>query len=139
MAEPRIPAHTFSLRFRSGILAALAIIGLGALAVSASAAINSNLTIPAGETFELGGGQEGSFTVTGRNTGPVAVEVLGRAEGAAAGAMRAVVAPGESLEATFASGEGALLRNTSNRTAAQLKLKISGDTSSLGMGYAPNR
>jgi hypothetical protein len=139
MPQPRIPAHTFALRVRPGVIAALAMIGAGALAVSASAAIRSNLTIPEGETFELGGGQQGSFTVTGRNTGPVAVEVLGKAEGAAAGVMRATVAPGASLEAAFASGEVALLRNTSASEAAQLKLRITGDTSALGMGYAANR
>lgn len=90
------------------------------------------------QTFALGGGQEGRFTVTGRNTGPVAVTVLGKAEGAATGVMRATVAPGASLEATFASGEGALLRNTSQSKTAQLKLRITGDTSALGMGYVPN-
>lgn len=128
---------------RTVTLRALAVIGavIGAVtaAISAGAAINSNLTIPAGETFELGGGQEGSFAVTGRNTGPVAVEVLGRAEGAAAGVLRGVAAPGASLDATFTSGETALLRNTSTARAAALQLRITGDTSSLGMGYAPNR
>jgi hypothetical protein len=32
----------------------------------------------------------------------------------------------------------ALLRNTSAREMARLKLKISGDTSALGMRYSPN-
>jgi hypothetical protein len=117
---------------------ALGLLCAGGLAVAASAAINSNLQIEAGETFELGGGQAGSFTVTGRNTGPVAVEVLGKAEGAAAGVMRATVAPGARLEADFAPGEMALLRNTSNTKAARLKLRITGDTAALGMSYAPN-
>jgi len=100
--------------------------------------INSNLQIEAGETFELGGGQEGGFTVTGRNTGPVAVEVLGMAEGAAAGVSRGTVAPGGDVKASFAPGEMALLRNTSGSKTARLKLKISGDTASLGMSYSPN-
>jgi hypothetical protein len=100
--------------------------------------INSNLQIEAGETFELGGGQEGAFTVTGRNTGPVAVEVLGKAEGAEAGVSRGTVAPGGDVKANFAAGEMALLRNTSNNQTARLKLKSSGDTSSLGMSYSPN-
>jgi hypothetical protein len=42
------------------------------------------------------------------------------------------------VKANFAAGEMALLRNTSNNQTAQLKLKISGDTSSLGMSYSPN-
>jgi hypothetical protein len=100
--------------------------------------INSNLQIEAGETFELGGGQQGGFTVTGRNTGPVAVEVLGKAEGAQASVSRGTVAPGGDVKASFGAGEMALLRNTSNSQTARLKLKISGDTSSLGMSYSPN-
>ena len=32
----------------------------------------------------------------------------------------------------------ALLRNTSARQTARLKLKVTGDTSSLGMSYSPN-
>lgn len=100
--------------------------------------INSNLQIEAGQTFELGGGQEGGFTVTGRNTGSVAVEVLGKAEGANAGVSRGTVAPGGDVKASFGPGEMALLRNTSERETAQLKLKISGDTSALGMSYSPN-
>ena len=86
-------AATTMTRARAAGAALLGLLAASALAVAASAAINSNLTIPAGETFALGGGQEGSFTVTGRNTGPVAVEVL--------------------------------------------KLKITGDTAALGMGYVP--
>lgn len=133
----RNPATTMT-RARAAGAALLGLLAASALAVAASAAINSNLTIPAGETFALGGGQEGSFTVTGRNTGPVAVEVLGQAEGAAAGVSRATIAPGASLEARFASGETALLRNTSATREAALKLKITGDTAALGMGYVPN-
>ncbi len=127
-------AKTIS-RARAPMLGLVAAVGL---AVAASAAITSNLQIEAGETFVLGGGQEGSFTVTGRNTGPVPVDVLGKGEGAAAGVLRGTVAPGAMLEATFASGEAALMRNTSDSKTARLKLTITGDTSSLGMGYVPN-
>jgi hypothetical protein len=100
--------------------------------------INSNLQIEGGKTFALGGGQEGAFTVTGRNTGPVAVEVLGKVEGAQASVSRGTVAPGGDLKASFAAGETALLRNTSDSKTARLKLKISGDTAALGMSYSPN-
>lgn len=115
----------------------LALVAASAAPVVAGT-INSNLQIEAGKTFELGGGQEGAFTVTGRNTGPVAVEVLGKPEGGAA-VMRGMVAPGGAVEARFAAGEMALLRNTSSARMAALKLKISGDTSALGMSYADNR
>jgi len=99
--------------------------------------ITSGLQIEAGQTFELGGGQEGGFTVTGKNNGPVAVVVLGQAEGKAA-VERGTVAPGGTVDATFGPGEMALLRNTSRQKTARLKLKITGDTSSLGMTYSGN-
>lgn len=97
--------------------------------------IKSGLQIEPGQTFELGGGQRGGFTVTGTNTGPVAVEVLGKPEDAPA-ITRATVAPGAKLEADFGPGEMALLRNTSTARTATLKLKITGDTAALGMGYS---
>ena len=115
--------------------AALSLTALGA-AVQAGT-INSNLQIDPGQTFELGGGQEGGFVVTGTNTGPVAVVVLSKADGAAA-VERGTVAPGGAVDAQIAAGEMALLRNTSSQKTARLKLKVTGDTSSLGMSYADN-
>jgi len=103
----------------------------------AAGTINSNLQIEAGQTFELGGGQEGGFTVTGRNTGPVAVVVLAQLPGAKP-SLRGTVAAGGDVDATFGPGEMALLRNTSGTKQARLKLKVSGDTSSLGMTYSAN-
>lgn len=112
---------------------------LAALTSAAQAGqIKSNLQIEAGQTFELGGGQEGGFTVTGTNSGPVSVVVLGKAPDGAA-AVRGTVAPGGKVEARFAPGEMALLRNTSGSEMARLKLTISGDTSALGMRYSGNR
>jgi hypothetical protein len=134
--RPPMTHRTATLIRRTALAMGLAMLG-GWGAVQAGE-INSNLQIEAGETFELGGGQKGGFTVTGRNTGPVAVEVLGKAEGAEAGVIRGTVAPGGDVNATFGAGEMALLRNTSNSQTARLKLKISGDTSSLGMSYSPN-
>ncbi len=117
----------------------LAALALATLAVGAEAGeINSDLQIEAGQTFELGGGQEGSFTVTGRNSGPVAVLVFARAEGNAPPVAKGRVEPGAAVDTRFESGEMALLRNTSATQTARMKLKISGDTSSLGMGYSAN-
>jgi len=123
------------VRPASVMAAALTLAVLGA-AVKAGT-INSNLQIEPGQTFELGGGQEGGFVVTGTNTGSVAVVVLSKADGAAA-VGRGTVAPGGAVDAQIAPGEMALLRNTSSQKTARLKLKISGDTSSLGMSYADN-
>jgi hypothetical protein len=123
------------VRPASVLTAALTLAALGA-AVQAGT-INSNLQIDPGQTFELGGGQEGGFVVTGTNTGPVAVVVLSKADGAAA-VERGTVAPGGAVDAQIAAGEMALLRNTSSQKTARLKLKVTGDTSSLGMSYADN-
>lgn len=124
--------HTLA---KSG-LAAIAIAGAAAFAVSTSAAINSNLYIPKAETFVLGGKQPGAFTVTGRNRGKVAVEVLARADGEET--YLAKIAPGERFKQGFAQGEGALLRNTSDAEQAYVKVRITGTTSNLGMSYRPN-
>lgn len=123
------------VRPASVMAAALTLAVVGA-AVKAGT-INSNLQIEPGQTFELGGGQEGGFVVTGTNTGSVAVVVLSKADGAAA-VERGTVAPGGAVDAQIAPGEMALLRNTSSQKTARLKLKISGDTSRLGMSYADN-
>ena len=111
---------------------------VAALAVVADAGeITSGLRIEPGQTFELGGGQEGGFAVTGRNNGPVAVVVLGKLPEAQP-MVRGTVAPGGTVDARFGPGEMALLRNTSGTRTARLKLKITGDTSSLGMTYSAN-
>lgn len=132
--------HTYRSARRIGLalIGLMSAIGLVAVTPAAGGTINSNLQIEAGETFLLGGGQQGGFSVTGRNSGPVAVEVLGQAEGAAAPVVRGTVAPGGEVKADFAPGEMALLRNTSGARGARLKLRISGDTSALGMRYTAN-
>lgn len=99
--------------------------------------ITSGLQIEPGQTFELGGGQKGGFTVTGRNSGAVAVVVLGRMPGAQP-VERGTVAPGGPVEARFAAGEQALLRNSSDSKTARMKLTITGDTAALGMTYSDN-
>lgn len=123
--------------FAPRLIAAAAALALASTSVSAGE-ITSGLQIEAGQTFELGGGQQGGFTVTGRNTGPVAVVVLAKGEGAAAAVVKGRVEPGAAVEAAFGPGEMALLRNTSDSKTARLKLKIRGDTASLGMTYSAN-
>ena len=132
--------HTYLRARRIGLalIALMSALGLIAVTPASGGTINSNLQIEAGETFELGGGQKGGFNVTGRNTGQVAVEVLGKAEGAGTPVARGTVAPGGEVKADFAPGEMALLRNTSETRGARLKLRISGDTAALGMSYSAN-
>lgn len=127
----------FTNPFATRLLMATALLAASCAAPAGADTLNSNLQIDPGQTFELGGGQKGGFTVTGRNTGPVAVVVLGKARGASP-VTRGTVAPGGSVDAVFEPGEMALLRNTSGREMARLKVKIVGDTSSLGMTYSAN-
>ncbi|MFM7379368.1 MAG: hypothetical protein ACKO1O_14775 [Erythrobacter sp.] len=117
------------------LLAAALALAFAGTAVNAGQ-LNSDLRIEAGMTFELGGGQRGGFTVTGRNTGPVAVVVLAKGEGAAV--VKGRIEPGASVDAAFGAGEQALLRNTSDSRMARMKLVVRGDTSSLGMTYSAN-
>ena len=110
----------------------LAAVGAG-VATTASAEINSNLYIDPANTSVLGGGQRGAFTVAGTNLGEVAVEVIVR-NGETDTAL-AVIAPGATFEQDFGRGEGALLRNTSATTRAHVKVRVTGATGNLGMGY----
>lgn len=123
-------------RIAPRLIAAAAALAFAGTAVSAGT-INSDLQIEAGKTFELGGGQRGGFTVTGRNTGPVAVVVLAQGEGRVP-VVKGRVEPGAPVDAAFGAGEQALLRNTSGTRMARMMLKVSGDTTSLGMTYSAN-
>ncbi|MFM7349526.1 MAG: hypothetical protein ACKO01_08555 [Erythrobacter sp.] len=113
-------------------------LAMAVLSVPAAAGeLNSNLQIEPSQFFELGGGQPGSFTVTGRNTGPSVVVIYALASDDEASLVeRGTVAPGGTVDATFRPGEMAVLRNTSTMETARLKLKVSGDISSLGMTYS---
>lgn len=126
--------------FLRSLAAAAAVLMLAAALLagpSAFAAINSNLTIDPGKTFVLGGGQSGAFTVSGENTGNVAVIVLARDD--EGDTELATIAPGESFKQPFARSEGALLRNTSANTRARVKLRVTGDTGDLAMRYIPEK
>ena len=114
-------------------LVGLASIGVALSATSAAAAIGSNVYIDANETFVLGGKQPGAFAVRGQNKGSVRVEIY--AEDDEKRVLLTTLEPGERFNADFAQGEGALLRNTSSAERAHVKVRITGTTSNLGMGY----
>lgn len=113
----------------------VATVGIAAFAIApiASAAISSNVYIDAQETFVLGGKQPGAFTVKGQNKGDVTVEVFASEEGE--NTLVATIAPGDRFKADFAQGEAAWLRNTSASARAHVRVRITGATSNLGMGY----
>jgi len=105
-----------------------------ALLPAAAFAGHSDLTVPASETFMLGGEQRAAMTVSGRNVGKTSVIVLSRSGGK--DTMIATVAPGASFEHSFAIGETALLRNASAAAAAKLSVDFTGAPSDLSMRYA---
>ncbi|MEL7188225.1 MAG: hypothetical protein AAGK17_01630 [Pseudomonadota bacterium] len=116
-------------------LAAIGVVVLSAAIAApiASAAISSNVYIDAKETFVLGGQQPGAFTVKGQNKGNVTVEVFASDQDETV--LVAKLEPGERFKADFAQGEAAWLRNTSQAAKAHVKVRVTGTTSNLGMGY----
>ncbi|MEL7197433.1 MAG: hypothetical protein AAGL10_03880 [Pseudomonadota bacterium] len=126
----RYPISISTLK-RGAILSIAASVAVGASI--ASAAISSNVYIDAKETFVLGGKQPGAFSVKGTNKGEVTVEIYASDEDGAV--LVGTVAPGDAFKANFAKDEAAWLRNTSTNARAHVRVRITGTTSNLGMGY----
>ncbi|MEM7657105.1 MAG: hypothetical protein AAF399_13305 [Bacteroidota bacterium] len=108
---------------------------LSVLALSStlsSCAIHSNLNIPAGQEFVLGGNGNGRFKVELNNTGQPEVEVL---EDFASGKVVTIgkLAPNAKSKRRFSSGSAAILRNPTDQDAL-VKVRITGDLR-LGMVY----
>ena len=117
--------------------ATAALLCLAALPACASfAALTSQTYIEPGKAFRLGGGQAGSFAVRGRNAGGTAVIVYSELSGRRDSVT--TLAPGAEIDAEFPSRAMAIFRNTSDSAGATLDLKVTGATSSLGMGYEAN-
>jgi len=96
-------------------------------------AINSNLTIPAHETFVLGGNGNGRFNTKLSNTGnqPVIIAVESK-DGTVT--VLDTLAPGDDTRAKFPKGSAALLTNESVEERAVLKVHVTGSLN-LGMAY----
>jgi len=96
--------------------------------------LTSTLTIPAGQQFQLGGGQLLGFTVVGKNIGPVPIQAR---ELTSKGVVleRGTLAPGQKAELRFGAGSRALLLNGSTREGT-VKVVVTGfNTSNLSMTY----
>jgi len=104
------------------------------LVASGCSTIRSTIGIDPGETFVLGGKQEGAFRAQLMNVGEVAVEIAQRTASGDT-LVLATLAPGQSVDQPFPAGSAALLINRSGR-AASIQGVISGDTN-LGMRYTP--
>ena len=97
-------------------------------------ALVSTLSIPAGQQFQLGGGQLLGFKVVGKNVGPVAIQAR---ELTSKGAVleRGTLAPGQKAELSFGAGSRALLLNNSTQEGTVKVVVTSFNPSNLSMGY----
>ena len=97
-------------------------------------ALTSSLTIPAGQQFQLGGGQLLGFAVAAKNAGPVAI-VVRELTGKGAVLERGTLAPGQKAKLRFGAGSRALLLNRTDRVG-EVAVEVTGfNTSNLSMGY----
>ena len=115
--SPRFAAGCFGDLLRRYFRLLLAVLVLAMpLRAATPPAPRSRLLIPAGQQFELGGGQAREFRFVGENVGPVAVQVFEMmADGRTV--ARGVVAPGQAVALLFGAGSQALLLNRSTRRA----------------------
>ena len=116
--SPRFAAGCFGgwLRRYCRLLLAVLVLATPLRAATPPAASRSRLLIPAGQQFELGGGQAREFRFVGENVGPVAVQVYEMmADGRSI--ARGIVVPGQAVALLFGAGSKALLLNQSARRA----------------------
>jgi len=118
--------------FNSFLLTAVFAASILALS-GCSGTLNSTTWVPPGDAFELGGGNVGSYNVTGTNTGNTSIEVLSVT--VASTKSLGTIAPGAKIEHTFADGEMAKFRNLSSTERAELTIVVKGNIESLGMKY----
>lgn len=101
--------------------------------LSATYFFESNLGIPAGQQFVLGGGQIWKVKATLKNQGLSLVEIRVRdMEGVET--VLDTVRPSGQASASFPARSAAVLRNL-GKFEANLNVKISGPSNNLGMGY----
>lgn len=101
--------------------------------LSACASLTSTTMIPAGQSFRLGGGQPGAFTVRGTNSG--SVPVVGYSEVAGKRDSLLTLAPGANVDTSFPATATVVFGNTSTTKSATVSIKVTGDVGGLGMGY----
>lgn len=111
----------------------LFILATGVLCSFGPEKFNSNLSIPAGEQFYLGGGQLTSFNANAKNVGVVPVDLFLLSEDGEE-TLVITVKPGESAKATAPAKSAMVFKNTSNQLA-KLRVKADGKPESLSMYY----
>ncbi len=108
----------------------------GTLLVTACSSVTSRTSIDPGQAFRLGGGQPGAFTVRGSNSGAVPIVVFVDRDGTRDSIT--TVAPDGKIDATFPARSMAVFVNRSDTQGASVTVKITGNATSLGMGYEAN-
>jgi hypothetical protein len=103
----------------------LSVLSLFIMILTGCNRLESGLTVQPGKQFELGGNQNGSFTVKTKNIGDVAVLITERQATGQTIALGKFV-PGQQQTIRFAAGSSVLIDNSST-SAAQLKLIVTGD------------
>ena len=111
-------------------LLGLALFALGLIACSMNV-LHSDLTVQAGNQFELGGNQQGAFVVQVKNVGVVPVTISERqADGQQP--IRGTFQPGDAQTVRFSPGSAAIVDNQSGQSA-RLDLVVTGDNGNLRM------
>jgi hypothetical protein len=107
---------------------------LVALSVACAATASATTIIGPGQTFALGGEQPQPVRVEGRNTGPVAVDLLSRrGQEPPVALLRAE--PGQLFSVTLPAGHTALARNTASNRTARVQFQFNGQIDRLSMRY----
>jgi hypothetical protein len=108
------------------------LLALGTVLASACAGTTSGTLIDPGQSFLLGGGQQREFSVQGRNTGPVPVEITVQREGTRVPVT--TVEPGGSVDAVFRARDMVVFTNRST-SRASLSVKLNRGPDELAMRY----
>ena len=118
---------------RAHAISSIAVAVLLTSACTACTSLTSTTRIDPGMSFLLGGGQTGAFVVRGTNSGSVPVIVYVARDGRRDSV--GTIPPRGEIDAEFASRAMAVFRNPSTSSAAEVSIRVTGATSSLGMGY----
>lgn len=121
----------FTWLCRVAAVAGVALMSSGVHAVTGGAT-----WIEGGQTFMLGGEQKSAFTVEGKNTGNVAVEIFVQDREGRKNRTRLVrLEPGQTFAASVDPGHVALFKNTVPNKRAVMKLKLTDEIAGLSMRY----
>lgn len=120
-----LPHNTFNREMTARIFYKTRIFLLSSFFLASCSLLKSDLTVQPGKQFELGGNQNGAFTVQVENTGKVPVTITELKTGGQKIAL-GVFVPGAQQTIKFSSGSAALIDNGSDKSA-RLTLVVSGD------------